>query len=113
MAPFYISRKNYDKESSEKILQSCDAIIAEMGAEIHDDLIQRLTILRLSLDRLEKSISNPEEADEIFISIKTDFKEIINSVRRTSRRLLPVQMDFNTFQDGIEILCQNLEKPGI
>ena len=93
-------------------MEACEHIIAEMGAELHDDLIQKLSVLRLHIDRVERSSFDPAETQAAIIRMQSDFQNITNAIRRISRRLLPVRMDDDSFEKSIEILCQNLDIPG-
>jgi len=94
-------------------MEVCEHIISEMGADLHDDLIQRLSILRLSIDSLERSLSDRAESEALLVSIKGEFQEVILSVRKISRKLMSIPLEENSFQQGIAMLCQNLERPGL
>src|SRR6188768_2949960 len=83
-----------------------------MGAELHDDLIQKLTIFRLYMDRMERSSADPEEINALLLSMRSDFDMVSQSIRKISRRLMPVNMDGDSFQTRIHMLCQNMEMPG-
>lgn len=99
-------------EVSRLATEACEHIISDMGAELHDDLIQRLSIFRLWLDKLEMSLGDRAQAELQIVNMKGEFQEVIQSVRRISRRLMPVKMEGHTFQQAIAILCQNMERPG-
>src|SRR5690349_9147788 len=83
-----------------------------MGAELHDDLIQKLTIMRLSLDRLERTAADPVETLTMITRLKSDFDDITQSVRAISRQLIAVPVEGETFSHSIDMLCQNMERPG-
>lgn len=106
------SRAAFDREVSRQTMEACEQIIADMGAEVHDDLVQRLSVFRLYLDRLERSRHDRAEVDSLIISMNADFHEVVQSVRRISRRLLPTKMEDDSFQKCVGLLCQNLERPG-
>lgn len=93
-------------------MEACEVITREMGAEIHDDLIQKLTVLRLYLDRLERVAHDPIETVTMITQMRSDFDEVIRSVRTVSRRLMPVLMEEDSFSQNIHVLCQNMEQPG-
>lgn len=112
MALIFISQKKFETEVSKQAAEACEQVIAEMGAEVHDDLIQKLSVFRLYLDRLERSVHSPEETEMLLINMRTDFENVVQAVRRISRKLMPVQMENDSFQAGIELLCQNMERPG-
>jgi len=108
--PVFFSTKKTQAEISRRATEACEHIITEMGAELHDDLIQKLSIFGLYIDRLEKSLHNPQEIESLIFKMRVDFQEVAQSVRKISRQLMPVRMDNESFQRGIEILCQNMER---
>jgi len=42
------SKEKQEAEISRQAMEACEQIISEMGAELHDDLIQRLSVFRLT-----------------------------------------------------------------
>ena len=106
------SSSSFDAEVSRRALEATEHIISEMGAEIHDDLIQRLSILRLYLDRLDRAKGDANETDTLITSMNADFLEVVESVRRISRRLMPVNAPTDSLETRIRTLCQNMERPG-
>lgn len=112
MAFIFASKKKLDVEISKRAAEICDQIIIEMGAELHDDLIQKLSIFRLYLDRLERSTHNALETEALLINMRTDFESVIQSVRRISQKLLPEHASHTLFNTSIELLCKSLARPG-
>lgn len=110
--PFFISQKKFQSELSKRVSEACEHVASEMGAEIHDDLIQKLSIFRLYIDRLEKSSTDASEIDSLVIKMRSDFEQVIYTIKNISRRLLPVRMDGDTLVDMLKMLCQNMEQPG-
>jgi signal transduction histidine kinase len=108
MTPIFISYKKFEAEVSKQATHACDHIIEEMGAEIHDDLIQKLSVFQFYMDRLEKSSRDPEEIEHLLLKMRTDFNSVTQAVRKISRRLMPVRMEGQDFQTSIELLCQNM-----
>lgn len=101
-----------DKAVARQAMEACETIITEMGADIHDDLIQKLSVLRLHLDKIERSSFDPEETRSAVLRMQADFQLIIDSVRRISRQLSPVRMEDDSVEKRLEMLCQNMETPG-
>lgn len=85
--------------------------ILKMGADIHDDLIQKLTVYRLHVDKLEHA-ETILEVQVIADRMKTDFKTVVDSIRRITRRLLP-EMEIGSFTGMMRELCRREEKPGV
>lgn len=108
----FISQKKLESEISKRASEACDQIISEMGAEIHDDLIQKLSIFRLYIDRIERSSTDPIEIESLVIKMRTDFEQVVRTIKSISRRLLPVRMEGETLTDTLALLCQNMEQPG-
>jgi signal transduction histidine kinase len=112
MTIIFTSQKKLELEIARRATEICDQIILEMGAELHDDLIQKLSIFRLYLDRLERSAHNPAETEALLINMRTDFESVVQSVRRISRKLLPEFANHASLNTAIELLCSSLESPG-
>src|SRR5690348_13407 len=102
------SAKKFEMEVAKASMETCEQLIAEMGAELHDDLIQKLSIFQLYMDQLERAAKHPEHVEMILINMRTDFKQVVNSIRRISRQLLPIAEDGRSFKESIELLCQNM-----
>jgi signal transduction histidine kinase len=107
----YFSRRKLEDEISRRVAEACEQVITEMGAELHDDLIQRLSVFRLYIDRMERSSGNPSEIDALSIKMRTEFDQVIHVIRNISRRLLPARMEGETLDKTLELLCQNMEYP--
>lgn len=108
----FLSRKKMETEISRRVAETCEQIISEMGAELHDDLIQKLSVFRLYIDRLERASGDQAEVDSLSIKMRSEFDQVIHVVRSISRRLLPARMEGETLDKTLEILCQNMEHPG-
>jgi signal transduction histidine kinase len=109
---FFISTKTLEKEIANRAAETCEQIISEMGAELHDDLIQKLSVLRLYIDRVERASGDQVEIDALSIKMRSEFDQVIHVVRNISRRLLPAKMEGDTLANTLELLCQNMEHPG-
>ena len=108
----FFRKDRLSTQASKEVIEATDAIITEMGTEIHDDLIQKLSIIRLHLDKLERSSFDPSETRDITQKMRADFQQVVDSVRRISRRLAPVKMEGDSLETQIEALCQNMDTPG-
>ncbi len=108
----FLSKTNFEAEVSKRAAEACEQIISEMGAELHDDLIQKLSVFRLYIDRMERASGDKAEIDSLSIKMRTEFDQVIHVVRNISRRLLPAKMEGETLDKILEMLCQNMEHPG-
>jgi signal transduction histidine kinase len=106
----WVFRKKIASIASKCAMESCETIITEMGAEIHDDLIQRLSILKLRIDRLQLEHGDASESlTNAIQQLQFDYKSITDSVRRISKQLHPTRIDGETFDKPVLALCQNIE----
>lgn len=112
MFQFFKSREQRHADVSRRALEATEQIIAEMGAELHDDLIQRLSVFRLYLDRLDRAKGDAAQTEALITSMNADFLDVVDSVRRISRRLMPVNAPTDSLETRIRTLCQNMERPG-
>jgi two-component system NarL family sensor kinase len=103
---------HYDTDLAKQTMEATEQIIQQMGAELHDDLVQKLTIVRLSLDKLERTVADPVETLALITRMKSEFDDITQSIRAISRQLIAVPVDGDTFHNSIDMLCQNMERPG-
>ena len=108
----FVSQKKLEAEIAKRTAETCEQIISEMGAELHDDLIQKLSVFRLYIDRMERSSADQAEIDSLSLKMRSEFDQVIHVVRSISRRLLPASMEGETLDKTIEMLCQNMEHPG-
>lgn len=112
MSYLFKSRASFEAAVDHQAMEATEQIMAEMGAELHDDLIQRLSIFRLYLDRLDRAKADPAETEFLITSMNADFQEVVQSVRRISRRLMSVKMENDSLEVRVQTLCQNMERPG-
>jgi signal transduction histidine kinase len=110
--PLFFSKSKLDNEVARRTAEACDQIISEMGAELHDDLIQKLSVFRLYIDRIERSASDANEVEMLALKMRSDFEQVIGVIKNISRRLLPARMEGDTLVNTLEMLCQNMEHPG-
>lgn len=108
----FLSSAKLEAEISKRAAEACEQIISEMGAELHDDLVQKLSVLRLYIDRMERASGDKAEIDSLSIKMRTEFEQVIRVIRNISRRLLPARMEGETLDRMLEMLCQNMEHPG-
>jgi signal transduction histidine kinase len=107
-----IPQKKYESVVVQQAMELCEHITEEMGADLHDDLIQKLSVFQLLIDRLERSAQNAEECEALALKMRTEFQAVTHSVRRISRQLMPVHMEGQTLGERIKTLCQNMEYTG-
>jgi signal transduction histidine kinase len=109
---FFISNSDFEERVSLKAAEFCEQVTAEMGAELHDDLIQRLYTLSLCIEHVERASGDPTEILALTTRMRSDFESATQSVRAISRRLNPIQKDSATFATNVTRLCETMQRPG-
>jgi signal transduction histidine kinase len=111
--PFKIvSTKNWESIVAKEAMQAVEHLTNEMGAEIHDDLMHRLVVFRFYFDRMERELNHPEQLNNLLTEMKGEFQEVVQSVRKISRQLMPAKTDQKNFTQSIHLLCMGMERPG-
>ncbi len=106
-----LSWQKFEKEIAKRSMEASEQIANEMGAEVHDDLIQKLTVFSLYLDRLERAANHAEEVESLILKMRADFRTMASSVRNISHKLMPVTLAGETFNRNVAMLCENLDTP--
>lgn len=105
------AQANYPVSQVNELIDRYENEIQKMGADIHDDLIQKLAVYRLYVNKLERA----EDLTAVHVLIrqmKEDFETIIQSVRKISKRLMPEQ-EIGSFTSMMQELCKRMETPGV
>jgi len=110
---FFISKDDFERTVATNAMEISERLITEMGAEVHDDLIQKFSIFRFYIDRIERSYKDPVEVLSLTSKMNSEFQVLNDSIRKVSRRLMPVNFDADSFQSAVRILCNNMERPGM
>ncbi len=111
--PFKIvQKKKWEHLVATEAMEAVEQITNEMGAEIHDDLMHRLVIFRFYFDRLEPEAKDPEKFQALVNEMRSEFHDVIQSVRKISRNLMPSKMEQESFTKSIHLLCLSMERPG-
>jgi PAS domain S-box-containing protein len=113
-------RKNVEKEilAYQEALRNLYANIESMrekerkaiSREIHDDLGQNLTALKIDTKRLHKVIDNNEKSEEIFQQIEELLNSTIHNVREISANLRPDMLDNLGLEAAIKAHSQKFEE---
>ncbi|HLZ16347.1 MAG TPA: ATP-binding protein [Cyclobacteriaceae bacterium] len=105
------TRRNYDQQFARQTMEAYEQVAEAMGAEVHDDLIQKLTVFTLNIDKLERSVQHPKEVDSLILKMRSDLQEMVSSVRNISRNLMPSGVKGEKLSRDLGVLCENLERP--
>lgn len=102
-----VSRQKLEAEISKRAAEACERAIAEIGAELHDNLIQKLTSFRLYMPRAERSCSD----EVLIVKMEVDLADLIRVARHISRKMLSVRTEGDTLMSMLQRLCRMLEGP--
>lgn len=102
---------NYSVEQVNELIDRYENEIQKMGADIHDDLIQKLAVYRLYINKLERA-DDVTTVHVLTRQMKDDFENVIRSVRKISKRLMPEQ-EIGSFVSMAQELCKRMEAPGV
>ena len=95
----------HEKEVIREAVDLFEREMQQMGADIHDDLVQKLAGFRLFLDRIERAGSE-SEVQAILIKMNSEFKHVVESVRRVSHRLYPDGIETGSLNIALQQLCR-------
>ena len=105
-------RTNAFEQATKDAIDFYEEELQYMGSELHDDLVQRLAAHRLIMHRLDLS-EDVTELQAIAHRLKSDFPEIVRSVNRISRRLMPDDLVHGSFFNSLQGLCAKLGQRGL
>jgi signal transduction histidine kinase len=109
---FFSSNSDFNERVSIKAAEFCEQAISEMGAELHDEVVQKLLAMSFYIERIEQAANDPNEINNIVSRMRTDFKNITQAVRLISQRLNPVHTNRDSFSNSIMNLCDSMQRPG-
>lgn len=107
-----VSKKKWENLVAKEAMEAVEQITNEIGAEIHDDLMQRLVVFRFYFDRIERELEDREQMEALVAEMKGEFHDVVQSIRKISRQLMPAKTEQETFSKSIHLLCLSMERPG-
>ncbi len=107
---FFKTKSHFENQVSEKVVETAEHLMVQIGTEIHDDVIQRLSLIRLHIDNINRHINNPVQIQKTIIEMTADFENAINSIRALSHRLMPSQFEHESLDTQIQEICRLFEK---
>jgi PAS domain S-box-containing protein len=82
-----------------------------IARELHDDICQRLTALRLHINLLEDDATPPgDETRKQLRSVKLQLDLMITDVRRLSANLRPMALDLFGLEAALRTLCEEVQR---
>ena len=102
-----VLKETHEREVIREAVILFEREMQQMGADIHDDLVQKLAGFRLFIDRIERANSE-SEVQAILIKMNGEFKQVVESVRRVSHRLFPDGIETGSLNNALQQLCNQL-----
>lgn len=93
-----------------KVQQAQEEERQRIARELHDDICQRLTALRLQVNLIEDDLHPPDAGRKQLGSIKQQIDGMITDVRRMSANLRPMALDIFGLVTSLRVLCEETEK---
>ena len=100
--------ENALKELPNKILQAQEEERQRLSRELHDDVCQRLSAMRLGIDIMEREAEGNPKVVQKIRSTKEQIDRIIKDVRRMSWNLRPTMLDDLGLGPALQRLCKDL-----
>lgn len=109
---FFTGSSDFNERVSIRAAEFCEQVISEMGAELHDEIVQKLSSMSFYIERIERAAGDPTEILNLVAHMRSDFENVTQSVRAISQRLNPVHTTGNSFGSTIVQLCDSMQRPG-
>jgi signal transduction histidine kinase len=109
---FFTSGSGFSERVSIRAAEFCEQIISEMGAELHDEVIQKLSSMSFYIERIERSANDASEIMNLVARMRSDLENMTQNVRAISHRLNPVHVSNSSFGKSIAELCDSMQRPG-
>lgn len=98
---------DHERETIREAITLFEREMQQMGADLHDDLVQKLAGFRLFMDRIERANSQ-SEIGAVMVKMNSEFNQVVDSVRRISRRLLPEAFEAGSLNAALNELCNRI-----
>ncbi len=109
---FFTGSSDFNERVSIRAAEFCEQVISEMGAELHDEIIQKLSSMSFYIERIERAANDPAEILNLVARMRSDFATMTQNVRTISQRLNPVHNTGDSFSNTIAQLCDLMQRPG-
>lgn len=107
---YFKTKSHFENQVSEKVAETAEYLMIQIGTEIHDDVIQRLSLMRFHIDNITRHIDNPVQIQKTIIEMTADFENAISSIRALSHRLMPSQFEHESLDTQIQEICRLFER---
>lgn len=99
-------------ENEGKAIELIEEELQRMGADVHDDLIQRIAEQRLYIEQLTY-VEDIVNAQALALKLKATSDLVVKSIRQISNTLLPGSIDSPSLVTALNDLCLRMQVPGV
>lgn len=109
---FFRNSSDFNQRVSIKAAEFCEQAVSEMGAELHDEVVQKLALMSLYIERLDRAANNPIEILTLTAQMRSEYDILTQAVRIISQRLNPVHVNSLSFNQSVIALCDSMQQLG-
>lgn len=109
---FFTSSSDFNQRVSIKAAEFCEQVTSEMGAELHDEVVQKLAAMSFYIEKIDRSANDPVEILTLTAQMRGDFNTLTQAVRLISQRLNPVHTNSSSFNQSVTALCDSMQQTG-
>jgi signal transduction histidine kinase len=108
----YFSNSAFNQRVSIKAAEFCEQAASDMGAELHDEVVQKLASMSFYIERIERAASEPGEVLNLVNQMRSDFNDLTGTIRAISQRLNPIHVNSGSFNQAIVELAGSMQMRG-
>lgn len=109
---FFASKSAFNQQVSIKAAEFCEQAASDMGAELHDEIVQKLASMSFDIERIERAASEPGEVLTLINKMRRDLDGLARTVRAISQRLNPIHVNTISFNQAIVELIESVKIVG-
>jgi PAS domain S-box-containing protein len=100
------------RELGGRLISAQEEERSRVARELHDDVNQRITMLSIQLEQLQRDLQKPLNLSQRFQNLQKQVQEISNDIHRLSYRLHPSKLDHLGLGPAVKSLCAELTESG-
>lgn len=105
-------REDFNNEMLQSKIELQEQVLNSVAAEIHDNLGQMLSVVKLNLVKLGRLVGNAEQETEIIDELKTQVSGVINDMRSITKTLSQDFISNFGLEESIKIELERVNKTG-
>lgn len=105
-------REDFNNEMLQSKIELQEQVLNSVAAEIHDNLGQMLSVVKLNLVKLGRLVGSAEKETEIIDELKTQVSGVINDMRSITKTLSQDFISNFGLEESIKIELEKVNKTG-